>query len=595
MAIIRFFKDLSKNDATIAGGKGASLGEMTRAGIPVPPGFVVLSSAFEKFIKETDLDVEIDSILHKVNHKEIHTVDRASEEIKALILEAGMPEDIAQEIKRSFKQLKSKYVAVRSSATAEDSSSAAWAGQLESYLNTTEKDLLDKVKHCWASLFTPRAIFYRFEKGLHKTKISVAVVVQKMVESEKSGIAFSVHPVAQDYNQLIIEAGFGLGEAIVSGTITPDSYVVEKKPRRIIEKHVAEQTKGLYKIETGGNEWKEIKDGKDQKLTDKEILELSELILRIENHYSFPCDIEWAREKGKFYILQSRPITTLIESKVDTKKKQKIMTNIFSREKNLLYFCMWDDSDRKGVEIAGEQIKNNLFIVLSKGKKGSVWYEKEELEQLKSKLLDKFKTSNDNYAWKKVKKLAEESWKFIEPYTKGSKIIKNIDEFEKYYENLCNFWVCLNSIMYEILDNQDLNKKIKDYLIKFRDKTEKYTEKMSQIMTDYIEAQPKLKDISHIITFKEILAILRNKLKDESLENIKLRLNGCFMINGKVYPFNQLAEILAKGGLSLEELKNEANEIKGDSAFKGVVRGRVKIIDGFKDFNKIKLGHILVT
>ncbi len=316
---------IDKNDISMAGGKGASLGEMTRAGISVPPGFVILANAFEKFLEETDLNVEIDSILHSVNHKEIHTIKNASEKIKALILGAEMPMDIAYEIRKFFKKLGSKYAAVRSSATAEDSASAAWAGQLESYLNTTEKTLLENVKKCWASLFTPRAIFYRFEKKLHKQKISVAVVVQKMVESEKSGIAFSVHPVTEDRNQLIIEAGLGLGEAIVSGQITPDSYVVEKQPRKIIDTNVEKQAQALFRSASGGNEWREVpkEQGEKQVLSDGEILELSEIILRIESHYGFPCDIEWAFKQGKFYILQSRPITSLsstAEKKVKWKK-----------------------------------------------------------------------------------------------------------------------------------------------------------------------------------------------------------------------------------------------------------------------------------
>ena len=329
MELIREFKKLGKHDAAKAGGKGASLGEMTQAGIPVPPGFVVLASAFERFIEETDLNVEIDTILHKVNHQEVHTVDKASEEIQALILAAKMPKDIGAEIKKHFKKLGAKLVAVRSSATAEDSSAAAWAGQLDTFLNTTEKELLKNVQHCWASLFTPRAIFYRFElrekesrrgKNAERTqthaefeKISVAVVVQKMVESEISGIAFSVHPVTEDHNQLIIEAGFGLGEAIVSGQITPDSYVVEKTPRRIIDVNVSTQERGLFKKLGGGNDWRDISlsEGKKQKLSEKQILELSELILHIETHYGFPCDIEWAFAEGKFYITQSRPITTL--------------------------------------------------------------------------------------------------------------------------------------------------------------------------------------------------------------------------------------------------------------------------------------------
>lgn len=313
MSFIKTFKQLSKADVGIAGGKGASLGEMTQAGIPVPPGFVILSDAFEKFLEETNLNVEIDSILHHVDHREMHTVEAASEKIEALILEADFPKGIAKEIWKFFKVLDTKFVAVRSSATAEDSLSAAWAGQLESYLNTTKEKLLDNVKRCWASLFTPRAIFYRFEKELHKQKISVAVVVQKMVESEVSGIAFSVHPVTQDRNQLIIEAGFGLGEAIVSGQITPDSYVIEKEPRRIIDKNVQTQERGIYRLKDGGNDWHDIPTeiGQKQVLSDEEIEELSELVLRIENHYGFPCDIEWAAQKGKFYIVQSRPITTL--------------------------------------------------------------------------------------------------------------------------------------------------------------------------------------------------------------------------------------------------------------------------------------------
>lgn len=307
------FNELSSKNVDVAGGKGASLGEMTQAGIPVPPGFVILSSAFEKFLEETHLSVEIEAVLDTVNHKETHTVENASEKIQALILEAEMPKYISNEIQSFFKKLDTRYVAVRSSATAEDSANAAWAGQLESYLNTTEETLLENVKKCWASLFTPRAIFYRFEKELHKQKISVAVVVQKMIQSEKSGIAFSVHPVTEDHNQLIIEAGFGLGEAIVSGAVTPDSYVVQKNPEKIIDTIVNTQSRALYRKPEGGNEWKDldVKTGSSQVLSQEQIINLSKIILNIERHYGFPCDIEWAFEQDKFYITQSRPITTL--------------------------------------------------------------------------------------------------------------------------------------------------------------------------------------------------------------------------------------------------------------------------------------------
>ena len=175
---IKSFSKISKKDVKEAGGKGASLGEMTRAKISVPPGFVVLASAFQRFLEETDLEVEIRSILDKeVKIKDIGSVEKASEKIRDLVMDMDFPKDIGEEINKEFKKLKDKYVAVRSSATAEDSSEASWAGELETYLNTEVKDLLNNVKKSWSSLFTPRAIFYRYEKKLYKKKVSVEAVV----------------------------------------------------------------------------------------------------------------------------------------------------------------------------------------------------------------------------------------------------------------------------------------------------------------------------------------------------------------------------------------------------------------------------------
>lgn len=307
------FDDLGKNDVKIAGGKGASLGEMTRAGIPVPQGFVILASVFDQFLHETSLKAEIEAQLNLVNYEDISSVERASRVIHDLIHDARFPKDIETEVLNAFHELNSEFVAVRSSATAEDSSTASWAGELESYLNTTEKCLLGNVKKCWASLFTPRAIVYRNEKGMRNTHVSVAVVVQKMIESEVSGITFTVHPITRDNNQLITEAGFGLGEAIVSGQVTPDSYVVEKEPLRIIDKKISSQIKMLVKKAAGGNEWTMVPYSKrsTQKLPDELVLSFSKLFLQIEEHYGFPCDIEWAVSKDMCFILQSRPITTL--------------------------------------------------------------------------------------------------------------------------------------------------------------------------------------------------------------------------------------------------------------------------------------------
>ncbi len=332
---IQIFSKISKNDVSTAGGKGASLGELTNAGIPAPPGFVVVADAFDRFIEETNINIEIKSQLAEVNPDDMNSIDKASNILRDVIHDTPMPEDLSEEILNGFDGLFSDntspltpllkgegnaLVAVRSSATAEDSEIASWAGELDTFLNITRENVVENVKKCWASLFTPRAIFYRHEKGLIDAQVSVAVVIQQMIQSEISGICFTVHPVTEDYDQMIIEAGLGLGEAIVSGQITPDSYVVSKSELSLLDVNVAHQKKMLVKDstnvgdanDTNVNVWVDLKEeGKEQKLTGKQIIELAELCVKIEKHYGFPCDIEWAFAADKFYITQSRPITTL--------------------------------------------------------------------------------------------------------------------------------------------------------------------------------------------------------------------------------------------------------------------------------------------
>lgn len=334
---IKTFGQLSKSDVGVAGGKGASLGEMTQAGIPVPPGFVILASAFDEFLAATDLTQEVEAQLDKVNYEDISSIERASRVIHALIHDAKFPENLKKEVMEAYRGLENPpasqggvassiaedplvkggskgglFVAVRSSATAEDSSVASWAGELESYLNTTEETLLDNIKKCWASLFTPRAIVYRNEKGMRQTRVSVAVVVQKMVQSEVSGICFTVHPVTRDVNQMIIEACWGLGEYIVGGIVTPDSYVIDKRDGSMVDLNVSEQEIMLVRGNSGNDKVDvpvEIRE--KQKIDSTQIVKLADICASIERHYGFPCDIEWAMEKGELYVVQSRPITTL--------------------------------------------------------------------------------------------------------------------------------------------------------------------------------------------------------------------------------------------------------------------------------------------
>ena len=308
------FSKISKKDAKIAGGKGASLGEMSQNGFSVPPGFVVVAEVFERFLAETDVNTEIKAMWGRINIESTDSVEENSKIIITLILNERMPKDIGQEVLKEFKKLKTKYVAVRSSATAEDSKIDSWAGELETYLDTTEKTLLENVKKCWASLYTPRALFYRVERKLHRKQVSVAVVVQKMIQSEVSGICFTVHPVTKDKNQMVLEAGWGLGEAIVGGRITPDTYIIDKSDWSILDINISDQSLMIVRnIAKGGVKDIKVPSTKQekQKLDNKRILELAKICQKIEDHYKSPQDIEWALEKGKIYITQSRPITTL--------------------------------------------------------------------------------------------------------------------------------------------------------------------------------------------------------------------------------------------------------------------------------------------
>lgn len=333
---IRWFSELSRQDILIAGGKGASLGELTRAGIPVPPGFVILTDAFQQFLELADLHQEIELALKDIEIHDQSEIDRVSAYLSEQILQTPFEEEFVREIQRAFKDLNAPFVAVRSSATVEDGSEAAWAGQLESYLNTTEETLIVRVKDCFASLFSPRAIFYRLQHGLKTEDIAVAVVIQKMIESDRSGIAFSVHPVTQDREQMVIEAGYGLGESIVSGQVTPATYVVTKRSGRVLEKTEHHQERGVYRAEHGGNEWRVLSPEQKTRdvLNEEEISALADLILKIETHYHVPVDVEWAKEGNRFFILQSRPITTLSPPSIFPLLKQRCWTFYLSRRFN---------------------------------------------------------------------------------------------------------------------------------------------------------------------------------------------------------------------------------------------------------------------
>ncbi len=333
---VRWFSELSNKDVPVAGGKGASLAEMYNSKFPVPPGFVVTAQAYDYFIEKSGLRNTIMQILNETDVDDTKKLEANVQKIHNLIETASLPEDMKSEITESYEMLdadkgkftgasdgalailrnshEKPFVAVRSSATTEDLANASFAGQHESYLNVKGDDsLLMHVKKCFASLFTARAVYYRKKKGFFHEQSYLAVVVQKMIDSQKSGVMFSKNPLAND-NNLVIEAVFGLGEGIVSGMISPDHYVLNKD-LEIVEHKISDKKIALTRSSSGKTEQINLKPEISirEVLTGHELKVLGQYGLQLEEHYGKPQDIEFAIDNSGIYIVQSRPITTKTE------------------------------------------------------------------------------------------------------------------------------------------------------------------------------------------------------------------------------------------------------------------------------------------
>lgn len=313
------FKDLGKEDIQMVGGKCANLGELiAKVGAPVPDGFAISAYAYRFFLEKTRAKEKIGALLSDIDASDMELLNKVSVKLRKFIEGLPIPKNMEKDILNKYKELCKKSgkanlpVAVRSSATAEDLPGASFAGQQDTFLNVTEKTLLPSIKKCWSSLFTPRAIVYRKEKGFSDDDVLISVAVQELVFSKSSGVMFTIEPVSGAKDKVIINASWGLGEAVVSGQVTPDEYVVEKGTFRIVEKNVVKKNRQIISDRKGGTVWAEVPRNMQQRstLTDHEIGDISRYGVRIENHYGVPMDIEWAiNDKGKIFILQARPET----------------------------------------------------------------------------------------------------------------------------------------------------------------------------------------------------------------------------------------------------------------------------------------------
>jgi pyruvate, water dikinase len=338
--LVLWFEDVRNIDVSIVGGKNASLGEMINSGLPVPPGFAVTAFSYERYIQEKKIAEQIYKIITETvtNPNDPKQYDVASKKIRELIEKTSMPKDIENAIRASYRKLNQRlalndtFVAVRSSATAEDLPDASFAGQQETYLNVKgADDLIDKMRKCWSSLFTPRAIFYRNEKGFAHEKVFISVGVQKMVNSRAAGVMFTINPVTGDRDEIVIEGNFGLGETVVSGVVNPDDFIVDKNTMKIKERRIARKTiKYVRDPKTGKTVHLDIPEA-EQKIvcvSDQEIMMLTELAKRIEKHYGKPMDIEWAIDQDlpypeNMFIVQARPETVFGSKTMEAPKMEE--------------------------------------------------------------------------------------------------------------------------------------------------------------------------------------------------------------------------------------------------------------------------------
>ncbi len=316
---VRKLKEVGSNDLMIAGGKGANLGEMMHADLPVPNGFIVLTSAYYQFVQDNQLQPKIKKLLQNIdseNHHDMSTIQAISDvskEIANLFEKNSLSSSLTQSIMSAYSELGHPPVAVRSSATAEDLPGMSFAGQYESFLNIQgEEALIRSIRKCWASLWNDRALTYRIKQGISNEDIAHGIVVQQMIIAEKSGILFTANPLNGRRDQMLLNASWGIGEAIVSGEVTPDQWVMDKKSNQILEENIAHKKTMTLQTPHGVELVKTPEDKQKQSSLDRdEVLHLLDLGKKVEQYFGSPQDIEWSYKDGYFYLVQTRPVTSL--------------------------------------------------------------------------------------------------------------------------------------------------------------------------------------------------------------------------------------------------------------------------------------------
>lgn len=320
MEYTKELKDVNTLHVKNVGGKGLSLGVLTNAGFRVPGGYILLADALKDFLTYNDLNVILDEDIRSLDFNNSEKLATVSEATKKKIIFGKFPPKMIEEIFKRHTLIQTGLVAVRSSANVEDGLHYSWAGQFSSALGVTNENLLEAIKECWSSQFSVKALTYWHKNSLLEVKISMAIIIQELIIADKAGVSFSINPITKNNGEMALEACFGFGEGVVSGAITPDTYIIRKNDMKILNSYIGVQTKKMV-VSQGSKQnnsfgkciWQKmsVENGKQQILTEAEIVEIGNITKKIEEWSGHPVDVEWALNDKDLYIVQSRPITTL--------------------------------------------------------------------------------------------------------------------------------------------------------------------------------------------------------------------------------------------------------------------------------------------
>lgn len=589
MAMVCSFAELKPSHFARAGGKATALARLLQAGFPVPRGFVLLTDAFESFLRANDLTDRISKSLARIAVNGDRSISSTSSEITMSICSSEIPSDILDEVRCHFGLLNAQRVAVRSSATAEDTTTAAWAGQLETYLNTRVSDLVANIRACWASLYAPRALFYGLRQNLIERPLSIAVIVQEMVDSDASGTLFTTSPTKPRSDEVLIEATFGLGEGLASGQITPDSYVVEKNARHVVSKEIRNKTRALFSDPTDNRQekqWRHVSPhlSKTSVLSDRQIFELADYGLRIERHFGFPCDIEWAIKAGTFYILQSRPITA-------SSAPAAIFQKTFARDFCLIALEVAYRGETSSKPWIQGPSNPHLPYLLFERANGTiyVWFNKDGADWTNASL--KKRALNDPDFQQLVKNNVLRSIAPIRPLYENPKPLPD-DKFHQFVNDYTEAYPWLDA-MWRLASMTDEELGARNVLVDLRKRTERLSSGSDATIRQSLEAKfPQLGALSAMISYEELT---KNTIPNRNV--LQQRSDNFIYIDNKLHA--GLTKEIAARQFSIrfndEQLPAGVSQLSGISASSGKARGLVRKIMGHGDFGTILPGEILVS